>query len=292
MIAFFSSTTSSSSSPVRERAGPFGLERPGHGDLVDRQAELAGLLLIDLEFFERLADVEIRLARGDDAEPLARRVDRRAVETVGADERLHGGQPAVVEPLFDAEQPAGDEADVEAALGHRRRPGLDHAHAVGAHLHRGRALDRVGQALQADPAARIARHRPAVDPEVQVVLNARRVQDRHSEMDERLFALVRDRRRLRARVIAGQGENTAPGRRAGVVGVLDRVARSGRRPAPCRTRCRTRRRGARLPSRFACCDPQTAVAARSSFRPGSKRILALLEERLGLPEGDVVGAER
>ena len=50
--------------------------------------------------------------------------------------------------------------------------------------------------------------------------------------------------------------------------------RSGRRPAPCRTRPRRRRHGVPSPKSSVCCDPQQAVAASSSLRPGWKTMSA------------------
>src|SRR5579883_1636120 len=54
---------------LREGDGALRLERPDHANLVDREPETPGLLVADAELVERLADVEIGLADGDDAEP-------------------------------------------------------------------------------------------------------------------------------------------------------------------------------------------------------------------------------
>ena len=54
----------------------FRLERPGHADLVEADAERPAALLVDAEIVERLAHVEIGLAGGDDAE--ARRAAARS----------------------------------------------------------------------------------------------------------------------------------------------------------------------------------------------------------------------
>ena len=53
--------------PLGEVAGAVGLERPGHADLHHPQADLGRELLVDAEIVQRLADVEIGLAGGDDA---------------------------------------------------------------------------------------------------------------------------------------------------------------------------------------------------------------------------------
>ena len=91
-------------------------------------------------------------------------------------------------------------------------------------VHRRRAFDRVGDALEADPAARVARHRPAVQAEVEDLLHRRRIQHRHHRRGELVIGLVRQRRGLGRVVVAGQHQHAAVLRRAGEVGVLEHVA--------------------------------------------------------------------
>ncbi len=69
------------------------LERPGHGNLVESDAELVGLHLVDAELVEGRAHVEIALAAGDDAD-LGRRsaAGDDAVELVGAGEGQDGAR--------------------------------------------------------------------------------------------------------------------------------------------------------------------------------------------------------
>jgi type II secretory pathway component PulM len=74
MIWRFSSTTRISSSPSRELAHAVGLQRPGHADLEQAQADLGGERGVDAEVVERLAHVEVGLAAGDDAQPRPRAV--------------------------------------------------------------------------------------------------------------------------------------------------------------------------------------------------------------------------
>ena len=59
--------------PARELAQAVRLERPGRGDLVEPQAEIIGLHLVDAEIVHRLTHVEIGLADGDDADLRDRR---------------------------------------------------------------------------------------------------------------------------------------------------------------------------------------------------------------------------
>jgi hypothetical protein len=87
---------------ARERADALGLERPRQRDLVQLEAEVARGRRVDAELVECLAHVEIGLARRDDAEPTPRAAaQEHAVESVRAHERLHRGQPLLVQPPLD-----------------------------------------------------------------------------------------------------------------------------------------------------------------------------------------------
>ena len=96
---------------------------------------------------------------------------------------------------------------------------------------RGRALDRVVDALERDPGPREPRHRDPEQAVLQDLLHAGRVQDRHHRVDHRVLALVRGGRALADVVVAEQQQHAAQGRRAEQVAVPDRVAASGPPPA-------------------------------------------------------------
>ena len=93
-------------------------------------------------------------------------------------------------------------ANMHAALGHLEVLRRNDVQSLRIDRDRGRALDGVGDGLGSDPAAGVARQRPAVEAEVQVVLHVGRVQDRYAAVDQRMLALVGDRRGLGARVVA------------------------------------------------------------------------------------------
>ena len=213
-----------------ELAQAFGLDGPDEGDLVDLEADLAGTRLVDAELVESLADVEGGFARRDDADPSARgrarmeraRPEHDAVEAIRPCERERRRQPLLVEPGLDLERNVG-EADVEAFGSFVRFRQHDRC-AVRADLDRAAALHGVGQALEAHPAAGVAGEGVAVEAKIDVVLDARRVQCRDPAMDERVFALVRDRRGLGSRVVARQREDTAVGGRTRVVRMLEGIA--------------------------------------------------------------------
>src|SRR5262245_13361054 len=69
---------------LREAPHALGLERPGHPNLEESDADVCREPVVDAEILERLAHVHVRLARGDDAEPRLRAVDDDAVQVVRA----------------------------------------------------------------------------------------------------------------------------------------------------------------------------------------------------------------
>ena len=278
--------------PGAEAARAFRLERPDHRDLVDREADLGGAALVDAEVVERLAHVEVALAGGDDAEaPLAvRRSQRDVIETVGAHVRLRRRQPLLVHAPLDVERQVRP-ADRETARRHLEVARRHDLHALRADLDRARAVDRVGEALHRDPRAREAREREAVQAEVEVLLHARRIEDGDRAVDQRRFALVRDRRRARGGIVAAEREHAAARRGARVVGVLQRVA------------------GAVDAGALAVPDAEDAVVVRAGVQrrllrsPHRRRGEVLVDARLEAhvmrrellarrPEPHVVGAER
>ena len=152
----FSSTNRISSRPLANASAPSGSSGQLSRHLVERQAQLRGSRLVDSQRVERLAHVEIGLAGGDDAQPAPRAVDHHAVESVGAREGLGRRQPHVVEVGL------GDDGPAHALGVAQRVLGQDDADPLRIDRHRAGALDGVRQALEADPAARVAGQRPAV----------------------------------------------------------------------------------------------------------------------------------
>ena len=105
-----------------EPGGEFGklapADRPGASDLVKPDAQLVAGDLVDAELVERLADVEIALAGGDDADlRIAAARGDGVVDLVGAQKGEHGVALEIVQPRFLG-QDRIVEADVEAAFRH------------------------------------------------------------------------------------------------------------------------------------------------------------------------------
>ncbi len=199
-------------------------DRPRAADLVEPDAEIVALDLVDAELVERLAHVEIALADRDDADlgvsPARRDV---AVELVGAHEGEHRIALVVVQPRL-LTQDGVAQADVEAAFRHLEVGRHHDVDALQAAVnHRGR-LDRLVHRLERHPGAAVARHRPAVEAVVQNLLHARRVQDRDHHVDEVVFGLVRGGGGFRRVIVAHQRQHAAVLRGAGEVGVAEHVA--------------------------------------------------------------------
>ena len=205
--------------PLGKAADALRLQRPAHRHLVEPQSDLARFPLADAEIVERLPHIEIGFAGRDDAKPRRRAVDDDAVEPIGAREGDRGRQFVAVQPVFLVERRVGP-ADVEPARRHLDILRQDDRDAPGIDRHRGRAVHRLGDGLERDPAAGIARHRPAIDPEIDDVLDPGRVEERDRGVDKREFRLVRQGRGFAGVVVARHCQDPAMGRRPGRIGVL------------------------------------------------------------------------
>ena len=184
----------------------------------------AATRLVDAELVERLEDVEIALAGGDDAEPRrAPAGQHQPVGDVGPQEGQRRRDLVLVEPLLLRHRAVAG-ADVEAARRHPERAGDDGRRAVERAVDGGGRFDRVLDAFQPDPGAGEARQGEAEQPVVDDLLDAGRRQDRDHRVDEGVFGLVRRGRGFAGVVVAHQRQHPAPGRRAGEIGVLERVA--------------------------------------------------------------------
>ncbi|MCG3190125.1 MAG: hypothetical protein LKCHEGNO_02736 [Burkholderiaceae bacterium] len=219
---------------ARELAQPRRLDRERQPHLVQPHAGGGEHRRRDLQPAQYLHQVEVRLAAGDDAHAGLRRHDHLAVDRVDARERAHRGQ-LVVQAHLDARArqvgPAVVQAVGRCRVAGERAHGIGVAPALDAREHRvevdgGAAFDHLRQRGEPDPVARVARQRPAVEAEFEVLGHVGRRHDRHVEGLEQLVALVRHRRRHAAVVVAGHHQHAAVRRAAVGVAVLDGIARA------------------------------------------------------------------
>ena len=212
-----------------EAAGEIGdvleIERPGATDLEEAHADAVGGRLVDTDVFQRLADVEIALADGDDAELRtgAAGIDH-AVQPVGADEGGRRGALGLVQPLLLTEH-IQFVADVEAA-GRHVEFGQDDRDPVQRGIDARRRFDVVLDAFDGAPQAGETRQREPVKAVVDDLLHAGGIEDRDHGIDEMVFRGVGVGRRFGHVVVAHQRQHAAMLRRACQVGVTEDVARA------------------------------------------------------------------
>ena len=212
--------------PLGEALDAFGLQGPDQADLVESEAKRIGPRLVDAERIQRLAHVEIALARGHDADPRGSPAgEHQPVEAVGAGEGEDGRSLVIVQPRLLGERRVM-KPDIEPALGHLEIVRDGDGDAIHAPVHAGGGFDIVLHAFDADPHARIAREGEPLDAEVENLLNARRVEHRHHGIDEGELALVGGGGGLAGVVVPHQRQNAPMARGAGMVGVAEHVARA------------------------------------------------------------------
>src|SRR5581483_7163862 len=210
-----------------ELAHALGLERPRHRHLEKTNSDIARFPLVDAQFFERLAHVEIRLARCDDSEARIRRIDNRVVELVGARIGERGVNLVILHQRFLLDPlpayGAAVQARVQAAGRHNEVLGQFDPQAERIGLHRGARFDGIRQRLETDEAAGVARHGPPVQTEIEIFLNVAGIEHRNDAGGEQMIALVRKRRGIGGMIIAGDEQHAAMPGASGVVRVLERV---------------------------------------------------------------------
>ncbi len=266
------------------------LQRPGQRDFIDAQAQRLGIPIGNAEIGERLAQIEIGLAGGYDPKPRRLAVEHDAVELVGACEGANRRHFRTEQPPFLLERRIGP-ADVQSARRHLeigRQYDLDPRRIA---IDRGRALDRLADRLEADPAAGIARQRKAVDPEIEIVLQRRRVDDRDQRRGEHLLALMRQRRGLAAVIVAGERQHAAISGRAGRIGVLqgvDRAVDAGTLAVPDAEHAIDL--GARKETDLLAAPDRGR--GEILVQPGNESDIMRLQEGFGAPQRVVVHAER
>ncbi len=206
-----------------ELANALALERPGHAHLVNRQTDGAGVILVNAQFFERLAHVQIGLAAGHDAETPVGAVQHGLVQFVGTRERQDRVDLVAVKPFLHFQRSVRI-ADAQSPFRHCEIVGPANIDPVRIDIDRGRTVDRLGDQFERRPAPGIARHRPAVEAEIEKFLDTCGIQDRDHRVHERIFRLMRGCRRFAGMVVARQQEDTARRRRAEQITVPQNIA--------------------------------------------------------------------
>lgn len=184
--------------------------------------------LVESQVAQRLAEIEVRLPRGHDADPVGGGAADQAVDAAGAD--VFGGerQPYGVQAAFQRGEAGAQQMGARtvavrcgaAARGQDRRApagvdcrGAGRVRHVGDHLHRGPDATGPGQFH-------------GMQSVVQDVLRIRRVEDRQRQVRQGAFGSAGHRRGLGHRIVADERERTARGRDAHEVGVPEGIGRA------------------------------------------------------------------
>src|SRR5439155_9968375 len=123
-------------------AHAFRLERPWHRNLEHANTDLGGVGFGNAEIVERLPDVEIAFAAGNDPETRLRRIDGDAVQFVDAAIVQSGVRLVILHPSFGLQEAVGP-ANRQAIRRQRKIVGNDNLYAVRIGRYRRRAFDRV-----------------------------------------------------------------------------------------------------------------------------------------------------
>src|SRR6266446_1402821 len=153
---------------------PLAFERPGHRDFVNAYTDVRGMHVVNPEIVEGLAHIKIGFAGGHNAETWPRAIDDHTVEAVCASKSECCVKLVSVQSIFLIERLVWP-TDIESSWRHLKIIGLFELKPRRADLYRGRAIDGLGDGLESDPATRIARHRPAIEAEVEQLLHSGRV---------------------------------------------------------------------------------------------------------------------
>ena len=208
-----------------ERVDARHFQRKRQTDLVDPHAGRVQIGDRQIEPAQRFHQIQMRLAARNDPHVRVRARRDPFVDAVHAREVAHRVELRV-HPRFDRQARQIGPAIVQAAGGRREilRHGPFGLQRI--EIDRRARFDRFGDRLVADPRAREARQRPAVQAEFEHVGDVRRIHDRHMPRHQREVALMRHRRRHAAVVVARHHQHAAVRRRAVRVAVLQRIARA------------------------------------------------------------------
>ncbi len=275
-----------------------------HAELQQPDAEPRQVVVVQAEDAERLAEVQVGLARRDDPDPAVRPGAADPVDAAGA-YVLHRHWEAHVEQV--ALQPRELAAEQAGAGAVRVRPGRTERGRrrrrrvpVPADDRGVRGVGDVGDHLHRRPDAAGTRQFHHVQPVVQQILRIGGVEGRHGEVGKGELGRAGHRGRLGVRVVAHQSHRTTGGVGAGEVGMPERVARpiqpgglavppahhTARPPRARELAAHHRRRGQLLvqpgPMHHVVAGEQARAPGQLQIEPGEGRTFVAGDERRGV----------
>ena len=193
---------------LREAGQTNGVHGPDQAGLVEPDAQSATRFLVQAEIGQRLAHIQIGLAGTDDGQAAALAIDHDAVDAIGPGKGGGSRQPVVDQPILFHQR--GQVLPQVEAL--RRQPDIGGGD-IGAtgvrQLDAAGEVECVGDALESDVAAAVARHGPPEQPELDDLANGGGVEHRHHGGNQRVFRLVRAVGGFAAVIVAGDDQEAA-----------------------------------------------------------------------------------
>ena len=214
---------------VGEAPRSCGLEGPGETDLVEAYAERGCGRIVDTKLVQCLTHIEVGLARCYDTQARAGRIDGCVVERIRPRKCTHGFHFRTVQAALLIKRPihrAGRPADMQPAGRHLEILRRGCPDPLGINMHGCRALDGLAQRFESNPTAAVARQRKPQNAEIEILLHGCRIENRHHCRCKNLLALMRGSRRLRAVIVACDGQHTAVDRGTSQVRVSEYVYRA------------------------------------------------------------------
>ena len=198
------------------------LDRVDHPQLEDADAQTAQVVVADVQQAQRLSEIEVGLARGDDADSIVGGRHHDLVDPVEP-RILQGAGDARGELILFELHEIGAQQSAARYMGAPSEIAVGGDDPVGIDVGGRRAVGDVGRDLQRRPQPADAAHDRRVHAEVEDVLRVGRVEDRDVEIGQGHLRRARHRRGLRAGVVADERDGASGRMRTYEVGVPDRV---------------------------------------------------------------------
>mmetsp|Transcript_18581 Transcript_18581/g.57117 ORF Transcript_18581/g.57117 Transcript_18581/m.57117 type:complete len:316 (+) Transcript_18581:470-1417(+) len=185
------------SSEVPERLG---IQRPRHGDLVDAETPR-----IRAQQRQSIQKVAVGLARGDERERTGRVAQSHVVEATSADVLHCERQPHLPRHALRLDAIVSEQLAVQLVVVFcLLDTGVFWKKTKSVDVDAAGAVDDVGGADHAGPRAGVAGQFQSVQAVLQDVLQVRGVEERHLEVLQQKFRLIRKHRRLGLQVVSAQ----------------------------------------------------------------------------------------
>ena len=216
---------------LREFARERGVEREGHAELRDANAELAELIFANAQIAQGLREIVIRFSGAREAQPRPDRTGLRphpdilrpvpVIQPIQARELDRRLQAPRVDFVLERERHRRHQPRVDGLLiifgnANFRLIGIDH--------HGSTAVADIGDQFQPHPGARKSRKRDGIEAVIDDFLRISGIQKRNADIIETEVALMRDSRAFAAMIVAGEDQRAAVRSGSREIGMAKNVA--------------------------------------------------------------------